>query len=177
MPAPAAFLDALRIATPCPVSWESMTGDDRKRFCSSCSLHVYDVSALTSRAAERLVRSASGKRLCLRLWRRADGRVVTRDCGRVRAAIARRTAWVRSVAAAVMAFFALPGCSDAPEGKQGTGTPVAEPPSTITPTTGIVAMPAPDPSATPRDDGATPEMGGVRAPGPTTTPDPTPPTR
>ena len=75
-------LEDVRIATPCHVSWESMTGDERKRFCGACKLDVYDLSGLTRAEAEALVfgRAAAGQRTCVRLWRRADGTVLTQDC-------------------------------------------------------------------------------------------------
>jgi hypothetical protein len=56
-----------------------MHGDDRVRFCSRCSLHVYNLSALTRDAAEALVNEKEG-RLCTRFYRRADGAVLTADC-------------------------------------------------------------------------------------------------
>jgi hypothetical protein len=56
-----------------------MDGDDRVRHCSLCRQAVYDVSALTRAEAETLIRGRTG-RVCLRLFRRADGRVMTRDC-------------------------------------------------------------------------------------------------
>jgi hypothetical protein len=64
-----------------------MAGDDRVRHCSLCQQAVYDVSALTRTEANALITKSTG-RLCLRLFRRADGTVMTRDCpvGLVRAA-------------------------------------------------------------------------------------------
>ena len=74
-----ASIDRARIATPCPVSWEQMTGDDRVRFCDQCELHVYNISELTRIEAETLIASTEG-RICARLYRRADGSVITKDC-------------------------------------------------------------------------------------------------
>jgi len=56
-----------------------MEGDDRVRFCSLCQQAVYDVSALSGAEAQSLVEKTTG-RLCLRLFRRADGKIMTRDC-------------------------------------------------------------------------------------------------
>lgn len=156
--------DSLRIATPCTVSWDAMTGDARKRFCGQCRLNVYDVSALTRGEAESLVTRGEG-RVCLRLHRRADGRIITKDCGRVRAVIARRVRWVRAAAASVLAVFGFAGC----HGDEQAPTPptgdVGRPPER--PTMGIVCPPPLPPTmgeaaASPptRDDGA--ELGGVR---------------
>jgi Carboxypeptidase regulatory-like domain len=72
-------IDNLRIASPCSVGWESMSGDERKRFCSLCQLHVYNISEMTGDEVRELVTSAEG-RICARLFRRADGTVLTRDC-------------------------------------------------------------------------------------------------
>jgi hypothetical protein len=74
-----AKIDRLRIATPCPISWEQMTGDTRIRFCDHCQLHVYNISELSRIEAESLIASTEG-RLCARLFRRADGTILTNDC-------------------------------------------------------------------------------------------------
>ena len=69
----------MRIATPCQVGWENMAGDEKVRFCEQCSLHVYNISEMTSEQVTSLVTSTEG-RICARLYRRADGTVLTRDC-------------------------------------------------------------------------------------------------
>jgi hypothetical protein len=76
---PSAKLDRLRIATPCPIGWEQMDGSDRVRFCGHCQLNVYNLSALTQEEAETLLAASEGK-ICARLFRRADGTVITKDC-------------------------------------------------------------------------------------------------
>lgn len=72
-------LDHMRIASPCPVSWESMKGDELARFCDQCHLHVYNISEMTRPQAESLIARTEG-RICARLYRRADGTVLTKDC-------------------------------------------------------------------------------------------------
>src|ERR1041384_5080935 len=72
-------LDQIRVASPCDVGWENMAGDDRVRFCQSCELHVYNIAAMSRREAEDLIRNTEG-RLCVSLFRRLDGTVLTRDC-------------------------------------------------------------------------------------------------
>lgn len=69
----------LRVAAPCHIGWETMAGDERKRFCQSCRLNVYNISAMTAREAEDFITKAEG-RVCIRLYKRADGTVLTRDC-------------------------------------------------------------------------------------------------
>lgn len=85
------MLDQLRIASPCRASWGEMTGDDGVRFCRICEQNVYNISALTADQAESLMRETEGN-VCLRLYRRRDGTVMTSDCppGAARAAWSRR---------------------------------------------------------------------------------------
>ena len=72
-------LNRMRIASPCSVGWERMAGNEQVRFCDQCNLHVYNISAMTSEQAASLIASKEG-RICARLYRRADGTVLTRDC-------------------------------------------------------------------------------------------------
>ena len=97
-------LDRLRVAAPCPADWGKMAGDDRVRFCAECSLHVYNLSAMTRAEAVALVARTEG-RFCARLYRRADGTVITRDCPVGLRAVRRRVARVAGAAfAAVISF-------------------------------------------------------------------------
>jgi hypothetical protein len=90
-------LDNLRVATPCPKAWADMVGDDRVRFCDHCSLDVYNLAELTEKETQSLILASEGK-LCARLFRRADGTVITKDCPvglqALRKRISRRTAAV-----------------------------------------------------------------------------------
>jgi hypothetical protein len=110
-------LDRIRIASSCPVSWERMTGDARVRFCDECNLHVYNIGEMTRAEAETLFANTEG-RLCARVYRRADGTVITRDCPVGLRAIRRRAAKTAgAVFAAVMAlatsvFGQKPGSKD-----------------------------------------------------------------
>jgi len=72
-------IERLRIATPCPVSWDQMNGDNRVRFCDHCRLNVYNISELSKLEAQKLIASQEGW-LCARLFRRADGTILTKDC-------------------------------------------------------------------------------------------------
>jgi TonB family protein len=98
-------LTRLKIAAPCAVPWESMTGDNRVRFCEHCSLHVYNISEMSALEAMAFVRNRNEKLKCVRFFRRSDGTILTRDCSRgVR--IARDKClrfWQKSAAAAL--FF------------------------------------------------------------------------
>ena len=74
------LLDSISIASPCSADWNQMAGDARSRFCAACKLHVHDLSAMTATEATALLRTAGQGRVCVRLFRRADGTVLTRDC-------------------------------------------------------------------------------------------------
>lgn len=94
-------LDNVRIASPCPVSWDDMQGDDRVRFCGQCSMNVYNLSAMTRAEAEHLVTTREG-RLCGAFYRRPDGTILTADCPvGLRAVRARAIKAAARIAAAV----------------------------------------------------------------------------
>src|SRR5262245_8062772 len=71
-------LDRLVIQKPCTVDWNSMSGDDQKRFCSECNKYVHNLSALTRKQAEAIVAASRGQ-LCARLVRDANGTTITAD--------------------------------------------------------------------------------------------------
>ncbi len=102
------LLDKTYVATPCTADWERMEGDAKKRFCGQCSLYFYNVSALSRGEAEALIARAEG-RLCMRLYRRADGTVITRDCPVGLRAVRRRVARAAGATfAAVLSFLSVP---------------------------------------------------------------------
>jgi hypothetical protein len=72
-------LEKVFVAAPCRVSWHSMEGDDKVRFCGTCRQHVYNLSAMeVEEAADLIARNTSS--LCVRFYRRLDGTVMTGDC-------------------------------------------------------------------------------------------------
>jgi hypothetical protein len=99
---PLGVLNNLRIASPCQASWATMRGDDRVRFCDNCAKRVYDISNLKADEAVALIQKSEGG-LCVRLYRRKDGTVLTADCPvGIRFALRRRL--LRMAAAAVVLF-------------------------------------------------------------------------
>jgi hypothetical protein len=144
-------LPQLRIATPCPMSWDSMRGDYRSRFCDRCQLHVHNVSSLTTREAKALVSSSPG-RLCLNGYVRPDGELVTQeglaDLLQSRGASPERVAAVRAAVTAGLAATALSlaacsspvvmgGAAAVPEEPAPVHEPASQPPRT-----GGIAPPA-----------------------------------
>ncbi|HJL19996.1 MAG TPA: hypothetical protein RMH99_30305 [Sandaracinaceae bacterium LLY-WYZ-13_1] len=94
-------LDVLNVKSPCPESWDAMSGDGEARFCGVCRMNVYDLSAMTRERAEALLTEREG-RLCVRFYRRADGTVTTADCAPMRFAAMRRAARQTLTAAAAL---------------------------------------------------------------------------
>lgn len=91
------MLQQVRIAAPCPARWEGMEGDDRARYCSECKLNVYNISDMTKAEAEDFLRRAEG-RTCIRMYQRADGTVLTKNCPVGLRAIYRRTCYAACLA-------------------------------------------------------------------------------
>lgn len=69
-------LNKILLTSPCSTDWEGMRGDDKTRFCDDCQTRVYNLSAMTRREVESLVRETNG-RFCARVIRDADGSVIT----------------------------------------------------------------------------------------------------
>jgi len=98
-------LGRLRIAMPCQASWEGMAGDERVRHCTLCSLNVYNFAEMTRDEVRELLMRTEG-RVCARLYRRADGTVLTRDCPTGIRAMRLRAS--RLAAALIAALCSLP---------------------------------------------------------------------
>jgi len=100
-------VNSLRIASPCSVGWETMSGDERTRHCHLCSLNVYNVSALTPAEVENLILKREG-RVCIRMYRRADGTVLTKDCPVGFRAIQKRAArFAGATLATILGLFSI----------------------------------------------------------------------
>ncbi|HKA06551.1 MAG TPA: hypothetical protein VKD71_04785 [Gemmataceae bacterium] len=113
---PLSLLDTVRVASPCPASWQEMSGDDRVRHCSICQQAVYDLSALTRPEAEKLIRERDG-RLCIRIHRRNDGKVMTRDCPVGRLQVVRRRVAAAIGTAAVLLFTLIGWLAGRPDAR------------------------------------------------------------
>ena len=72
-------LPNVRIAAPCPASWDAMIGDRRVRACTHCKQNVFNLSAMTRADAEELIRDKQGN-LCAQYYQRADGTILLADC-------------------------------------------------------------------------------------------------
>jgi hypothetical protein len=146
------LLQSVRIASPCSASWDAMVGDDRVRFCGSCGKNVYNLSAMPGEEAERLLAKHEGS-ICVRLYRRADGTVMSNDCPvGVRRRRVKRTVIAAGAAAALAAAATAAFSSQQVMGKM-SAPPPNDPPVTMG---SAVVAPAPPPP--------TPVMGGTAKP-------------
>jgi hypothetical protein len=125
-----AFLDRIEIAEPCSAAWEDMKGDAFVRRCADCKLDVYDISELSRAEAAHLIRSREG-RTCIRMFKRHDGTLITRECKDLIARSRRRGAatFGAVLSMLVVSSFISHAC----------GADIAG--SEIKPTAGVVARP------------------------------------
>jgi hypothetical protein len=101
-------LDRVAVVGPCSKRWEELEGDGAKRYCETCELHVLDLSSLSRRRAETVLRERDG-RLCVRyLIHPEEGRVLTKED--LPCAPTWSVRW-RAVVASLLGLLAfLPGC-------------------------------------------------------------------
>lgn len=80
----------LRVASPCPKSWDAMVGNHRVRYCSECNLNVYNLAVIPRSELRALIKKKEG-RFCGRLYLLGDRKAATRDCptGRARGILRR----------------------------------------------------------------------------------------
>ncbi len=84
-----------------------MEGDERVRRCAECNLDVYNLSEMTAEAAAEFLRARGGERTCVRMFQRADGTLLTRDCPVGIARIRRTLGRLWTAAVALAAFLGL----------------------------------------------------------------------
>lgn len=73
----------LKVASPCPMLWDRLDKTEERgvRFCRECRKNVYNLIEISEADLNNLLTGATaGDSLCLRLYQRADGTVITNDC-------------------------------------------------------------------------------------------------
>lgn len=98
------LLDRVYIETPCSMSWDSMTGDERARLCGACSKNVYNISDMTKKEANVFL-AQKGTTQCMTFYRRPDGTILTDNCPRVLRKLRDRGRMVARLAAGVLALL------------------------------------------------------------------------
>src|SRR5207244_3278195 len=63
----------------CSVRWDDMSGDERARMCGLCQKRVYNLVNLRRDEIDALIEANEG-RVCVRMYKRPDGTVLTADC-------------------------------------------------------------------------------------------------
>ena len=100
-------VNKLRVASPCSVGWGNMAGGESKRFCDLCSLNVYNVSEMSTAEVQDLITESEGH-ICMRLYKRIDGTVITKDCPVGFRAYQKRLARLAGVAlSAILSLFSV----------------------------------------------------------------------
>lgn len=108
------------IEKPCPANWDEMKGDEKKRYCEHCQLHVHNLSEMTPDEQRDLL-SSDDTRKCISYVARIDARPVD-----VESWLKLRTAsWLPGWLAAIVAAL----CSSCAPTCRTTGTPIPPPPS------------------------------------------------
>jgi hypothetical protein len=148
------LLENARIGTPCAAKWDAMAGDARVRFCEACGMNVYNLSALPRAEAESLLAEREG-RICIRLYTRADGTVMTADCP-----VGLRRVKLRRVVAAVVGLSAVTLTAAAMVTRHATPLSNAVTPAVVaaedTPEPVFAAAPEPPPAMDDRPEPAPP---------------------
>jgi hypothetical protein len=155
------LLDDVSIAAPCKASWDEMVGDDHVRFCGQCEKNVYNLSSLPREEAEALLVAREGK-MCVRLYKRVDGTVLTNDCPVGVKKRRRRRAAIAAVGGGMMAAAAALGARESAH-TMGSAMPATMGSAVVM--TGEVAPPLPTTTAVPTQGQWT--AGGLHPP-PTT---------
>ncbi|HEX8615386.1 MAG TPA: hypothetical protein VF800_29220 [Telluria sp.] len=136
-------LHRLQITSPCTASWERMTGNDRVRHCGGCNKNVFNLSAMPEAEAAALLAGQRASGLCVRFYRRADGTVMTSDCGAPSAGPGPAWRMLPGLATAAVLAMSLAACS--PSTGSQEGIVVGPPPQVDTPASQGDATPATPP--------------------------------
>jgi hypothetical protein len=91
-----------KAASPCTVSWDSMSGDARSRHCALCQLPVFNLAGLTQSEVDALL-SQKTDGACDSYYQRPDGTAMASDCPVGLLGVPARPSWRKwKVAAAMM---------------------------------------------------------------------------
>ncbi|HEX6885854.1 MAG TPA: hypothetical protein VF530_20940 [Planctomycetota bacterium] len=119
-------LERISIERPCPKRWSELVGDERRRFCSACALHVTNLSALTRTEAEGFLAASRG-RVCVTYVPTDTGAVALRRAPGRAHRLLRPLARAASLLLGLV--FLLPGCRPA----ERPADPVTPPPDDAQP--------------------------------------------
>ncbi len=155
----ASRLAQVTVKTPCFEDWSQMSGDERERLCGKCNKRVYNLKELTEQDALALLGLPNPA--CVRLFRRHDGTVLTKECASGRNRRWRMNSMIAATIAALVAPFGIKASSAGSANEPGEptmGEVVMEPPvknpiyldsNSSAPSSSPSALPAALPAAPP----------------------------
>lgn len=117
------------VAAPCPVKWEDMTGDEKRRLCAQCDCYVLKAAEMTDEEViEAITRAASGQRVCMQFYKRADGTILTKNCPVGLALVRERASRFasRAASAVVLLLSSVIGVARADDGSFLDGTSIGD---------------------------------------------------
>lgn len=100
-------LSKVTLEKPCSQNWDEMVGDERERFCSMCSLNVYNLSSMTRDEAEEFLQVRNDGSVCLNYISDAEGKVITDNVPRPLRPLRDRLQPLLRVASSFVAAFGL----------------------------------------------------------------------
>lgn len=157
------LLDSVQIASPCTASWDEMIGDDRARFCTHCQKDVFNLSALPREEVETFLRARTAE-VCVRLYKRADGTVLTSDCPVGVKRKRRRKVLVAAVGGGLLAAGALLQMASRARRADAVMGEMKVEPCPVMGGTGVVPEPPPPPMRTVESPPVAPMMGAMPMP-------------
>ena len=72
-------LTLIRIPDPCPIKWENLSGDTRKRFCDACEKQVLNFSEYPAEEILEEMDAAGSEPICAQFELDAQNQVVTKS--------------------------------------------------------------------------------------------------
>ncbi len=74
------LFDALTITRECPISWTAAELERPINFCNQCQKNVYNLTVMTDKQVEAILRGEGSARPCIIMKRRKNGSLVTDNC-------------------------------------------------------------------------------------------------
>lgn len=100
-------MKSIQLAKPCSENWEQMQPHDKNRFCGLCQTHVHDMTALSIKEMEHLLRANKGQ-LCGRLSENQLIRYNAAQENQPFFRFARLTKVLSTLSVLAVAFFTMP---------------------------------------------------------------------
>ncbi len=145
-----------RIEKPCPMDWNALEGDEKRRFCEHCQLHVNNLSAMTTQEQVEFMKTP-GERKCVTYTAPSNARPI--DAG-TWLTFQSTSGWRKAVAAMLAAAFSMFATSC-----RTTGTPI--PPTDPKTKLGKMEAPADSPARVDQPQASAKMPVGVIPPPPT----------